>query len=416
MKAMIEMTKSSGIIISPKELSSVNGSMIRCFSSSSSLSVLLSAIVSEVQLKLVIVMGPLDKKDRPVNWPKRTWLMSLDEALDLGKDIAPIRFSSNPQEDLRTLIFTSGSTGAPKAVMRSDAQVLLAFFAFFVICLIFFDFLKATSGSDTVASEYQIHFCFEPLALAASRLNCYNVVLNGGRIDMFDGNFELFWKQVAVSSPKWFSATPRIWNWLYSNFKTRVDHLMSKEGLTAQNAHDKVVLERWFCFGIEFSFMKKALVEFREGTFGSRCKVAQTGSALGSLEVYEWMRSCFTQMAVFDGYGSTEGTKKKKNKIFVLFCLSLSQLVGLAPISSLKTTSFLSWRACLRWGISLRIILRKVFFCSLSSVLFSNGGQGCCGCTHPSWRWAIWAIPRRREQIFRRKLAMGECEFDFVFV
>ncbi len=75
--------------------------------------------------------------------------MSLSEALELGSNVAPIRFSYNPHEDLRTLIFTSGSTGAPKAVMISDA--------------------RSTSSSDTHVLEYQVHFCFEPLALAGLR-------------------------------------------------------------------------------------------------------------------------------------------------------------------------------------------------------------------------------------------------------
>jgi acyl-CoA synthetase (AMP-forming)/AMP-acid ligase II len=65
--------------------------------------------------------------------------MNLATALDIGKDVAPIRFSANPQEDLRHLIFTSGSTGAPKAVMRSDAH--------------------ATSASDTHVLEYQVFCC-----------------------------------------------------------------------------------------------------------------------------------------------------------------------------------------------------------------------------------------------------------------
>jgi long-subunit acyl-CoA synthetase (AMP-forming) len=72
-----------------------------------------------------------------------------------------------------------------------------------VVVVFFFDLLE------------KVHFCFEPLALAASRINCYNVVLNGGRIDVFSGNFDRFWTEIRHSSPSWFSATPRIWNWCY---------------------------------------------------------------------------------------------------------------------------------------------------------------------------------------------------------
>lgn len=54
---------------------------------------------------------------------KQIWLMGYREALTMGKDTAPIRYSDSPPSDLRTLIFTSGSTGAPKAVMLCDAQM-----------------------------------------------------------------------------------------------------------------------------------------------------------------------------------------------------------------------------------------------------------------------------------------------------
>ncbi len=41
--------------------------------------------------------------------------------------------------------------------------------------------------------------------------------------------------------------------------------------------------------------------------FGERCRTVQTGSALTSAEVFEWMQRTFAPpMLVFDGYGSTE--------------------------------------------------------------------------------------------------------------
>jgi long-subunit acyl-CoA synthetase (AMP-forming) len=80
MKAMFELTNSKAIIISSKEMSSV------------------ASIINECSLKLVVVMGSFVI---PENWPKRTWLMSLEEALNVGKDITPIRFSLTPQDSLR---------------------------------------------------------------------------------------------------------------------------------------------------------------------------------------------------------------------------------------------------------------------------------------------------------------------------
>lgn len=90
-------------------------------------------------------------------------------------------------------------------------------------------------------------------------------------------------------SPDAFSAAPRIWNWAYSNFKARVDEL--RHGPAAVGAEQATATAR-----AEFALM-----------LGSRCRVAQTGSALTSTEVFEWMNATFgPTMAVFDGYGSTE--------------------------------------------------------------------------------------------------------------
>ncbi len=52
MKSMLDMTRSPAMIVSPKELAS------------------LAAIINEVSLKVVIVMGTIAQK--PENWPKRT--------------------------------------------------------------------------------------------------------------------------------------------------------------------------------------------------------------------------------------------------------------------------------------------------------------------------------------------------------
>lgn len=90
--------------------------------------------------------------------------------------------------------------------------------------------------------------------------------MNGGRIDMFSGNFSRFWDEVRDTKPHWFSATPRIWNWCYSNFKTRVDALEKEEGRSHEDA------------------LKMAKEEFSQ-MFGGRCRMVQTGSALTSPEV-----------------------------------------------------------------------------------------------------------------------------------
>jgi long-subunit acyl-CoA synthetase (AMP-forming) len=107
-----------------------------------------------------------------------------------------------------------------------------------------------------IFQRFSSHFCFEPLALAACRINTWVVLLNGGRVDCFSGNFNEFWNELRLSSPHWFSAAPRIWNWLYSIFKGRVQALI-REGKEETEATET------------------AAIETRE-MMGKRCELVQT--------------------------------------------------------------------------------------------------------------------------------------------
>lgn len=163
MREMLDLTAAQAVLCSGTQLAAV----VKCV-----------AGAAPPSLKLVVVLGAMPPQ-RPAGWPSRVWLMDYREALAMGASIAPVRFSENPRQDLRTLIFTSGSTGAPKGVMICDAQM--------------------TEELDTVERNApSCSFCFEPLALAASRINTWRSLLNGGRIDMFSGDFSRFWTEVKV--------------------------------------------------------------------------------------------------------------------------------------------------------------------------------------------------------------------------
>lgn len=111
MRKMIQLTDAKALLVTVEQFDA----MVKCVCDPQDDQPLNS-------LKVVIVLGG-DLPEKPSNWPNKIWLMGYLEAMKMGANIAPIKFSNDPQNDLRTLIFTSGSTGAPKAVMICDAQM-----------------------------------------------------------------------------------------------------------------------------------------------------------------------------------------------------------------------------------------------------------------------------------------------------
>ncbi len=95
-------------------------------------------------------------------------------------------------EELRTLLFTSGSTGAPKCAMLSEKALLKEF--------VRLDFWRPVQ-----------YMSFSPFSYSSSRLTLYNVLGNGGRLTLYNGDMMTFFDQIRISNVSGFSAPPRIW-------------------------------------------------------------------------------------------------------------------------------------------------------------------------------------------------------------
>ena len=174
-------------------------------------------------------------------------------------------------DDCLTITYTSGSSGFPKGVILSESVFRAKFPGW---CLPYY--------IDRVVLSYR------PLAWGADRNTIITVILSGGRVGFSTGNPSRLMEEIALVRPTYFSASPSIWNKIYSEFKTALALITAQRPPESLPDEENRILE-------QFSKL-----------LPNRCKVITTGGAMTSPIVLGFITRCFQRCLVHDSYGISE--------------------------------------------------------------------------------------------------------------
>ena len=174
-----------------------------------------------------------------------------------------------PDEDAPyAVIFTSGSTGSPKGAVRSYR--------------VFLEMMKSYSLAHSPR-----HLSFQPVSHLSERMYLPALLLHGGALGFSRGGAYLL-EELAALEPTTVSAVPRLFEVMHATYRRKLR--------AAQEASPGAALEE---------LRAAARAEVR-GAFGRRVTAVSVGSAPVSAEVLAFLRRCFADLWVSEGYGSTE--------------------------------------------------------------------------------------------------------------
>ncbi len=234
------------------------------------------------------------------------WVISLadleklgDEHLAKGPSAVDDRIAVIKPKDLATLIYTSGTTGLPKGVRLSHD------------C---WTYEVAAVDAVGILSQDDLQYLWLPLAHVLGKI-LLTIPLQLGIPTVIDGRVDKIVENLAVVSPTFMGAAPRIFEKAYGRITTTV----SAEGgvkaklftwaigvggrvarLRAEGAKPSGLLE------VQHVLADKLVLHKVRARFGGRIRFFISGSAALNHEVAEWFDA--TGMLILEGYGLTESS------------------------------------------------------------------------------------------------------------
>ncbi|MDV3124945.1 carboxylic acid reductase [Mycobacterium sp. 21AC1] len=200
---------------------------------------------------------------------------TLAELLNRGESLpaAPAPQLDDP-DPLALLVYTSGSTGAPKGAMYLQSAVA--------------KFWRRNSKAWFGPTTASINLNFMPMSHVMGRGILYASLAAGGTC-YFAARSDLstFLEDLALVRPTELNFVPRVWEMIYSEFQSRVDHQL------ADGAGDRSAIEA------------QVMADLRQNLLGGRFISAMTGSAPTSAELKAWLEQLL-DLHLLEGYGSTE--------------------------------------------------------------------------------------------------------------
>eukprot|EP00026_Physarum_polycephalum_P001267 Phypoly_transcript_01268.p1 GENE.Phypoly_transcript_01268~~Phypoly_transcript_01268.p1 ORF type:complete len:1160 (+),score=192.11 Phypoly_transcript_01268:494-3481(+) len=198
------------------------------------------------------------------DWTGLTRFLDLEAAGNVSEAVI---YPLSP-DDVASIIHTSGSTGKPKGAPFTDKLCREGLF------------------TGYCANDPYVSVCFEPLAHISEREYMHAIFSSGGRVGLIDISDNLI-DDIGAIGPCSMSTTPRFWNVLHSKYQQAlfVEQTISKK--------DPAVIK------------KEVLTKFSK-LLGNRLRSIGCGGAAPSRELVQFLEDCFGEVAVSDGYGSTE--------------------------------------------------------------------------------------------------------------
>ena len=228
-------------------------------------------------------------------WPATPPRVRIEELIAVGADARDVPPPEPRREDeVYAVLFTSGSTGTPRGAMRSYAT---------------FKAMLATYGAGQPAR----HLSFQPLSHLSERMFLPSLLVHGAAIAFSRGGVHLL-DELRRFEPTVLGSVPRLFDVLFAGFQRRLRAAIAAEPDTPRTVHEE-----------------RALAESRRA-FGGHLQSLSVGSAPVSPEVLAFLRRCFADIWVTEGYGSTEvGTIAVDGRIQAHVDVKLVPLPGVEP-------------------------------------------------------------------------------------
>ena len=136
--------------------------------------------------------------------PEDDWVLSFEEFLDLGKDVADKDFEKRVEavtsRDAAAIVYTSGTTGVPKGAVLTHDNITFT----------------AQSVGKSVRDYDDDHvFLFLPLAHVFAR-TCVNAAILSGCTLTFNRSMDTLADDLKAAQPHWFPSVPRTYEKVYS--------------------------------------------------------------------------------------------------------------------------------------------------------------------------------------------------------
>ncbi|MEJ7602109.1 MAG: thioester reductase domain-containing protein [Kofleriaceae bacterium] len=216
---------------------------------------------------------------------------AFDAVVADGADRATPALAPRLPADLHSVLFTSGSTGTPKGAMRSYET----FFAMI---------------SSFALAHSPRHLSFQPLSHLSERMYLPALLLHGGVLAFSRGGAHLL-EELRAFEPTTIGTVPRLYEVLHASYQRQLRSALAEEPDIPRAQHEACALAT------------------ARAAFGTRLIAIAVGSAPVSAEVLAFLRRCFADLWVSEGYGSTEvGTIANDGKVLDTVHVKLVRLPG----------------------------------------------------------------------------------------